>query len=198
MFPLIETIKVLDGQPYHLEWHQQRLEHAFKELFHARPAYHIADILFVPDNFTTSLVKARLLYNVEEYEWQFEPQVEAHIQSLKLVYDQHIDYQLKYRDRSHLENLYKKRDRCDDILIVKNDMITDTFYCNIVLFDGKKWVTPKFPLLKGTCRARLLSDKMIEEEIIRPADLKSYKYFKLINAMRDFEDAQEIPVSSIY
>ena len=198
MYPLIETIKIIAGNPQNLEWHQHRFTSSISQYYGKKSTYKLEDLLFVPEEYSKGIVKARFSYNAAEYLWNFEPYVLQEINSLKIIYDDKIDYQLKYSDRSYLENLYSKKGECDDILIVKNGMITDTSYCNIVFSDGTNWITPSFPLLKGTCRARLLYENKIREDIIKPGQLKSFKYFKLINAMRDFDDAEELPLSVIF
>ena len=197
MYPLIETIKIIDGNPQNLEWHQHRFTSSISQYYRKRSTYKLEYLLLVPEEYSRGIVKARFSYNATEYLWKFEPYVLQEIKSLKIIYDDNIEYQLKYSDRSYLKNLYQKKGECDDILIVKNGMIADTSYCNIVFFDGTNWITPIFPLLKGTCRERLLHKKKIKEEIIKPDQLDSFKSFKLINAMRDLCDVQELPVSVI-
>ncbi len=197
MYPLIETIKIVDGIAVNLEWHQRRYESAVREYLKTDTVYNLANILSIPGSFSRGMIKARLLYGATGFKWQFEPYVFRKISSIKIVYDDHIEYNFKYSDRSSLERLFAQRDNCDDILIVKNGLIADSLYCNIIFFDGTNWITPDRPLLRGTCRERLLHHKKIQEKMITPDQIKSLKYFKLINAMRDFNDSEDIPVSEI-
>ena len=55
----------------------------------------------------------------------------------------------------------------DDILIVKNGLLTDTSIANIALYDGNDWYTPLHPLLKGTKRAELLDKGVLKEKEIK-------------------------------
>jgi 4-amino-4-deoxychorismate lyase len=115
-----------------------------------------------------------------------------------MVVDNEIDYQFKYTDRARLEEL-KRRTKADEILIVKNGYITDTSFSNIIFFDWEnKWVTPATPLLKGTKRKELLEKGMIHEKEIRPYDLKDFTKARLINAMLDIEDGEEIETGNIF
>ena len=66
-------------------------------------------------------------------------------------------------------------------------MVTDTSVCNIVFFDGQKWITPSTPLLCGTARARLLADGTIEERPVAESDIHKFEAFRLINALRHFD-----------
>jgi len=197
MYPLFETIKILDGNIYNLKWHQWRFEKSYKHFFSKHANYFIEDVISLPDNVKTGLFKLRFSYDLNHYELAFKPYIIKEIQSLKIIHDNTIEYTLKYSDRNHLNTLLEQRENCDEILIVKNGLITDTSFTDIILFDGEKWKTPKTPLLKGTCRERLLHEKKISEAEIKADDLYKYQLFKLINAMRDFDEAESVDVRNI-
>jgi 4-amino-4-deoxychorismate lyase len=108
-----------------------------------------------------------------------------------------IYYSLKFTDRSQINGLLKQKGDYDDILIVKNGFITDTSISNIVFYNGNEWTTPATPLLKGTCRDKLLKEGKIKEEIIKINDLHKLKSFCLINAMI-CGDLLPIPIENIY
>jgi len=80
-----------------------------------------------------------------------------------------------------------QKEQCDDILIIKKGLVSDTSIANIAFYDGKLWFTPKAALLKGTCRTRLLLEGKIIEKEIRVEDIKKYKKIALMNAMIDFD-----------
>ena len=75
------------------------------------------------------------------------------------------------------------RDGSDEVIIVRNGLLTDTSYTNIALFDGCEWLTPKLPLLAGTQRASLIDRQRLREADIRADDLWSFDYIALFNAM---------------
>ena len=77
------------------------------------------------------------------------------------------------------EMLDKKGD-CDDILIIRNGLITDMSYANVAFFDGTQWLTPRIPLLAGTCRERLL-----ETGPIREADIADIRPGPVFDRFRD-------------
>jgi 4-amino-4-deoxychorismate lyase len=89
----------------------------------------------------------------------------------------------------------KKIDPEQQIIFIKDGRITDSSYSNLIFYDGYRWLTPGEPLLAGTMRASLLADWKIHEEHINPNQLHLFKTFKLINALNNFEDAPEYPVS---
>jgi 4-amino-4-deoxychorismate lyase len=94
--------------------------------------------------------------------------------------------------------LFAQRDNADDIVIVKNGLVTDAFAANLIFFDGQKWVTPNTPLLKGTQRQYSLDQGIISETEIKESDISSFQKVGLINAMVSFEDMPVIPVEKIY
>ena len=105
------------------------------------------------------------------------------IHSLKLVTCNDINYDYKSADRSHLQKLKEQRGDCDEIIIVRNGLLTDSSYSNIALFDGEHWYTPKHPLLKGTMRQSLIDQGILQECVLRPEDLNRFTKVSLINAM---------------
>ncbi len=116
---------------------------------------------------------------------------------MKVVGCDSIEYNYKYENRECLNELLELKQNCDDILIVKNKKITDTSFSNIVFFDGKKWITPSTPLLKGTKREKLLSDGKIVQNEIKLNDLKYFQKAALINSMLDLED-NVISIGNVY
>lgn len=187
---MFETIKVIDGVPQHLSWHQSRLNDSYCRYFKRFGGPILEEVIRVPAGYRQGTVKCRFLYNRSAYAAEFSHYSPQTIRSLKLVDGDHIEYSMKYTGRDSLEQLTRQKGDCDDILVVQNGRITDTSYTNIVLFNGELWVTPIYPLLHGTCRARLIKEGRIREGDIRVEDLQHYKTFRLINAMMDF-DAQE-------
>ncbi len=97
------------------------------------------------------------------------------IQSLKIVHHDAIDYQHKYEDRTALANPFGQRCEADDILIIKDGRITDSYYCNIAFRDSdRRWLTPSEPLLNGTKRQRLLEKGLIYKQNIRVDDIAQF------------------------
>jgi len=197
MYPLFETICVKDGVIQNLEWHQKRYERSYSDFYLKKPTEKLFEDVVVPFEFSTSLCKLRISYNEFSKKIEFEESSFIIGKTLKLVHVEHIDYSLKYTDRDQLKLLFAQRGACDDVLISKNGMITDTAYANIVFTDGTKWYTPSTPLLKGTCRARLLAEKSIELADISIKDLKQYIGFNLINAMNDLDKDNFVKIENI-
>ena len=128
------------------------------------------------------------MYGAEGIEQvEYIPYVMRCIQSLQIVTDDAIDYSYKSTDRSALNALLAQRGNCDDIIIVKNGLVTDTSFTNIAIYDGTHWLTPRTPLLAGTQRARLLDEGSIQVADITPDMLRQAQRVRLFNAMTSFE-----------
>lgn len=179
----LETICSRFGQPQNLAYHQSRLERALHSLGSAKK-YNLAELLEPPK---TPLCKCRVIYDTQKLTIEYTPYEKRQIRSLKIVYNDEIEYEHKYLNRELLGELFALRAACDDVLIVKSGLIRDTSIANVAFFDGRDWVTPKRPLLCGTTRERYLKSGKIIAKDIFVDDLKSFKGVALMNAMIDFD-----------
>lgn len=198
MSQYFESIQLLNGELKNLGFHQERFERTRSETMGLKLHPQLSDAILIPEGLEQSLLKCRVIYEQEIIRIEYEPQTVRKVRSLKLVYSDFIEYGFKYTDRSELEILFNQRGDCDDILVVKNGCITDSFYANVVFRDGERWITPDTPLLTGTMRASLLRKGLIGLSRITPEDLAGFQTLKLINAMNDLQQAPEIPIDSIY
>ncbi len=187
MYPLFETIRVVDGNLMNIHHHNERFTRSRKNLFHLDDKIYLEDIIDLPPYAKTGLYKCRIVYTSEIISVDFEPYTPRTIQSLKLVTCDSINYSYKYLDRRVLMELKTQRGEADDILIIKEGLLTDTSYSNILLFDGQSWVTPKTPLLAGTLRNSLISNGIAREKFLTVKHLKQAKKIRLINAMLPFD-----------
>ena len=198
MCRLLETIKIKQGKIYNLSYHQKRFNLARQELLGKRDAVLLVDHIKPPAELFHCTIKCRIIYHemIEKVEYiAYQPHP---VHSLKMINADELNYQYKWENREPLNQLLLKKENCDNILILKNNQMTDTTYSNIIFFDGINWLTPAYPLLKGTKRAQLLNEEKIREEEIKLADLKHFKKAKLINAMLDFEnETHVIPIENI-
>jgi 4-amino-4-deoxychorismate lyase len=131
-----------------------------------------------------ALLKCKVIY--DEYgvlDVQYEPYKKRNIESFKVVYDNSIEYYKKSLNRECLDTLFEQREDADEIIIIKNNLLTDTSIANIALFDGNRWLTPKNPLLLGTTRQRLIEEQIIYEAQLTVNDLKNAQQIALLNAM---------------
>ena len=190
MFQLFEAIKVENGKLFNIEYHNERLNRSRKELFGIQGFIDLKEAVKIPKDIGKGLYKCRVVYDKKINKIEFLPYIKPKIKTLKIIECNDIDYKYKYLDRTKIEELLKQKGEAGDILIVKNGLVTDTSIANICFYDGRKWITPDKPLLKGTKRAKLLKEGLISEEKITQKDIKKFKKASLINAMLDLEDVQ--------
>jgi 4-amino-4-deoxychorismate lyase len=198
MYPLVESLKLKGGILQNLEYHQSRMNCSMDELFPKAQKINLKKVVSIPEDCVAGVYKVRVVYGSSVEKIEIEPYSFRTIRSLKVVRHESVDYHLKYTDRQILQELFAQRGDCDDIIIIKNDRITDSFAANLLFFDGKNWHTPTTPLLKGTKRQLLLDRGVISEKEIREEDIRSYPKVGLVNAMVDFEEMPIVPVEQIF
>jgi 4-amino-4-deoxychorismate lyase len=185
---LIETIKLLDGAFFNLSFHNERLNRSRRDLWGCQDTLDLQSVL--PAASDCGLYKCRVVYAETVVRVSVEPYRKRIIRSLRLVEDNEVVYAYKYENRDKLSALSAQRAGCDEIIIVKHKLVTDTSYTNLAFFTGQAWLTPATPLLKGTKRAQLLASGSLKEEEIRISDLKKFKKVALINAMLDLGECE--------
>lgn len=146
--------------------------------------YDLASLIKAPDR---ALYRCRIVYDRDKIDITYLPYTPRSVSTLQLLQAGHLDYALKYSDRDALDHLFEQRGDADDILLVDGQNILDTSIANIAFFDGKVWLTPRQPLLRGTTRARLLDEKKIIEADLTVEMLENFQGFALMNAMTGFQ-----------
>ncbi|MEO9850708.1 MAG: aminotransferase class IV [Reichenbachiella sp.] len=132
--------------------------------------------------------KCRVEYDATNIDIDFIPYINPRVNSLQVIVDDEINYDFKSADRSGLTDLFNRRKEADDIMIIKNGRITDSYFANLAFYDGIDWWTPKFPLLNGVKRQNLLDTGSIKEKDVFVDELGDFQTISLINAMNDLGD----------
>jgi 4-amino-4-deoxychorismate lyase len=176
---LLETIHILEGEALNLSYHQERLDRSRYQLgFHDT-----LELKLSPPK--EGEYRCRVLYEKEIEKIEYLPYKRKEISSFKLVHSD-IIYDLKYEDRREINALLEQYPEADDIIIIKDSLVTDTSIANLSFFDGANWFTPKRPLLHGTCRQRLLDAHKIIASDIDYRSLNDFSKIAVMNAMTDF------------
>jgi 4-amino-4-deoxychorismate lyase len=187
MSRLLETLQLKNGTLQNVEYHNRRMISSSRALFDLDKKTDLQNEVTIPPKYRTGIYKCRVVYNENIDTIEFIPYEIRPVLSLKIVHGE-IDYSHKFEDRSAIKGLFAKRENCDDILIIKNNIVTDTSYCNIVFYRDGKWFTPSSPLLKGTKREKHLDEGIINAEEITIKDIQHYTKACLINSMLDIGD----------
>ncbi len=197
MCHFIESIKLQDGEFYRLELHQARVQKAFDDYFPTSEVINLLKILHQVDIPKTGIYKCRIVYDSEVRVLELTPYIRREIRNLKLVETDMDSIPYKTENRQKINEAFARRNNCDDVLLVKNSLLTDSSSCNIALWNGENWVTPRTPLIYGVNRAQLLAENKIVEEDIKAARLMNFQLIRLFNAMIEFGEL-ELDINSIH
>ncbi|WP_243347542.1 aminotransferase class IV [Parabacteroides sp. FAFU027] len=194
---LLESVRIVNGQWMNAAYHRQRMDDSTMELF--GKAFSVDfETIEIPAEYRKGIVKGRIIYDTQVREVGFDHYSSRKIGSLQLVYEDNIDYHLKWADRTALNELVKQKGTADEILIIKNGFVTDISYANVVVRYKDRLATPAHCLLKGTRRRQLLDQLVVVEEDITVDKLFQAESVIIINAMLGLEEAIEIPISRIF
>jgi 4-amino-4-deoxychorismate lyase len=183
MSRLIESIRVFNGVPNNLAYHQERMKKGCSEVLLMKDPWDLARKISECDVPSKGLFKCRVIYDDLNISISFLPYAPRPVNSLKIIHDDSVSYEHKFVDRARLENHFQNKGSCDDILIVSKGQVTDTSNANVVFIRDGKWFTPTTCLLKGTMRQFLITTGRLTECEIGAEDIPQYDSFKLINAM---------------
>lgn len=177
----VETIRLEDGIPQGLDYHQERFERTRHAMRWQSPLQ-LSDYL-PKSNLPMGRCKWRIVYDEEVTEVSITPYTPRPISRIKLV-EADIDYIHKAIDRSGLEACFAQRGDADEVLIVRDGLLTDTSIANIALGDDQgQWLTPAHPLLEGTMRASLIEQAVLMPYDLTTESLSRYPYIRLVNAL---------------
>jgi 4-amino-4-deoxychorismate lyase len=198
MCQFIETIAYENGQFQRLGLHNERCNRTRKHFFGTLPPIEFESVLSIPEHLKHETVKCKVTYAKEIIHIDYDLYTIRAVHSLRLVVDDTIEYAFKYADRSKLNALFQMRGQYDDILIVKNGLITDTSYANIVFKKDGNWYSPQNPLLQGTRLASYLRNGRIISALLHPDDLHLYSEARIINSMISIESSPIVPIENIH
>lgn len=153
MCRFIETIQVRDGKLQNLTHHNRRMNETRQAVFGMADQLDILD--YTGDCPESGFYKCRVVYGREVCEVAFSAYTMRTVRSLRLVGSDTIDYRYKSTDRKELEALYALRGNQDDVLIVRNNLLTDTSIANVALAKEGVWYTTEDSLIERhkTCIA---------------------------------------------
>ena len=186
MSRFVESIKLHNGVFYRLKFHQKRVNKAFETFYPDEEPIKLLDIFnqtLIPQE---GLFKCRIVYDSETSQLEFMPYTRREINSLKVVEMNLESKPYKPEDRTAYNEAFALRGDCDDVIISRNGILTDSSYTNLAFFDGTNWFTPWKPLIYGVNRAELLENGKLIEKDIKVEDLKDFQQITLFNAMIEF------------
>lgn len=198
---LLETIRVEHGRPWRLERHHERMRRSAGELGFSAPSWNelretIDRLLrerILPD---PGRYKVRLIYRERVLREETERYTLPRPLSAVVVEAGDLSYSQKLADRAALNALQATVGPRAVVIFARDRLLTDCLYANLLFDDGRRWLTPRRPLLSGVMRGELLDRGCVEEADIAAAELHRFERVALINAMIDPGDVT-VPVGSV-
>jgi 4-amino-4-deoxychorismate lyase len=178
-----ETIKISNNKIHNIKYHNDRFNKTRLDIFNIQTKINLQDYIKIPQ--TKNIIKCRILYKENIHSITYTKYIQKKISSFLIVENNDIQYHYKSNHRQNINNLTQSNN-LDEILIIKNNLLTDTSISNIAIFLNNKWITPKQPLLKGTMRNKLLYDRLLEIADINKTMLLNATKIALMNAMVGF------------
>lgn len=193
MSRFLESLKISEGKVYHLRYHQARINQTAEYFgFSGFCLEKLAETIIFPPN---GLFKWRILYDETGITFQeILPYTPRIISKFVLVPAENLDYSFKFADRTAFSAYNFGIDA--EPIFVKNGLLTDATYANLIFRRNDEWFTPKTPLLKGVQQQFLIDNHLISEKDISAENLSEFQNFKLINAMMGLE-SKEYPTHLI-
>ncbi|GEN67050.1 aminotransferase class IV [Chryseobacterium rhizosphaerae] len=196
MSQFIESIKVEDQEIFLSDLHQKRVNQTFSH-FGKEDSIDLVKIYKNLHHDEDGLFKLRVSYDLDKrVRTQMIPYAIPEIHDFQLVENNSFDYSFKFEDRKELDKM-KMKSKAEEIIIIKNNHITDTSFSNLLFLKGKEWFTPSTYLLNGVQRQHLLKQKKIKEAEITLQNIKQFTHFQIINALNDFDDMFIYPIDRI-
>lgn len=184
----VESIKLLDGELFRLDYHQKRVVGTMKKYHSGHEIPNLADVISIGNDQKEGLYKVRIVYGSQIESVVISPYQTKKIKSIKVVHDDGISYSSKFLRRESLTDHYDQKGDFNEILFSKNGLLTDAYYYNMALCKNEQWYTPKTPLLHGVMRADLIDQGILLEQDISVKHLDKYDKICLINALTEFGD----------
>ncbi len=192
----IETIRITEGNISFLDYHQQRVDKTL--LDHNLPPLNIVKLLYnLPATVPKPICRCRIIYGQCPVQISFLPYTPIERERVKIIKNDKISYSYKYADRVEIDKILRFSN-CEDAIIVKENMITDSCVANLVFENKEGLFTPTTPLLQGTERQRLLDKGIISLREIALDNVKEYKHIYFINAMMPFGTMPPFPIKNLH
>ncbi|MDP4755431.1 MAG: aminotransferase class IV [Flavobacteriaceae bacterium] len=195
MYPFFESIRLLNGIAPDLNYHQARVNRTISD--HRGAPIDLELLMQQEKQPAQGLHKWRVSYNTQgDTKSVIQVYTAHHPSKIKLMDADHIIYRYKYENREAIHQLLSKSG-ASDIFMIRKGLLTDASYANLAFFNGAEWHTPKTPMLEGTQRAKFIEQAVLIEKDIYVDQLSQYQSFKRINAMMNWDDSPELPISML-
>lgn len=152
-------------------------------MFNANDHIDLRQHIQIPNQYLVGLVKCRIIYDYDILSVSFSSYTIRDIESIAIAQADETSYPYKYHERSNLSAIRDQYRDFDEVIMVRDGLLTDAYYYNIVLKIDGDYLTPRLPLLKGIMRAKLIANQRVIPKDLTLEDLKVSDKIYLVNAL---------------
>ncbi len=197
MYPFFESIAILNNHIQNLDLHQSRVNQTFFNYYPKQKPHELISLISINTKSSSPLIKVKFKYNANRSKIEYT-EYSTIIHNQFLLYEiPELQYHYKYSDRILFNYFDVPAAHQSEIIFIKNGFITDSRYSNLIFHDGYQWIIPEHTLLNGTQRKFCMENNKFNISKIHHSQLNSFKEFKLINAMNNFQNAANYSISLI-
>lgn len=199
MTKLFETIAIKQGRILNIKYHNERFLKGQLFLNKTPMIYDIKTLIDLNHadykNCHTDIIRCRITYDKHQVSVAYFNYMPKSISSYQIITCNNIEYDHKYDDRDLFNELSAQKGECDEIIIIKNNSITDCTIGNLLFLKNNQWYTPDTPLLHGTQRSYLLGTNQIHLATIKKDDIWQYEKVMMINALNEFDESRAVIIN---
>lgn len=177
-----ETIKIQNKQIQNIKYHNARFQKTIKNYYGIDTHILLEEYIDVSE-LSSDIHKCKIIYTNKIIKVEYSAYHIKQIKKIKLIYNNTQEYKYKFTNRKHIDII---PEGFDEIIFVKNGLITDSSVANVAILVGNDWITPLSPLLKGTMRQKLLDTHQIIVENITVDMITNASKIAFLNAMVGF------------
>jgi 4-amino-4-deoxychorismate lyase len=180
---LVESIRIEEGRPLLLDYHNKRLNYSRASLFG------VTDLIDLHDYIPTDLqdekvLKWRVVYGKTIELNEVAPYHQKTVFTLKIVDAGAICYDYKYLLRPELDRLFDQKGIAEEVIMINSKgLVTDAYYYSLVFEKNRQYYTPSSYLLPSVMRSYLMDKSILEVRTISAIDIDYYERIHLINAL---------------
>lgn len=193
MCQFIESIRLKNGELFNLELHQKRVEKTFLEFFPNSNAFDIKTTLQniqLPDN---ELYKIRIFYDSEIRILEILEYQKPHFSKYKCFHiPSDFNYDFKFANRQIFDQISKNTSKDTLAILVKNGLVCDSTFSNLIFEKSEKLFSPAKALLLGTQLQKLISERKIQLIDIAENQIKDFDKIYFVNALNPLDAASAI------
>ncbi len=195
MCQFIESIRVENGEVMALPFHQKRVNATFQHFFPKSKTISLQKIIEQEQIPQDSLYKLRIVYSSKLKSIEFQNYTIPLFRKIQLIeIPSDFDYNFKSTKRELFDQVSKQIEHDTLVILIKNGLITDSTFSNLVFEKSGELYTPSKPLLAGTMLQQLLKEKRIKSIPIQLADFESFEVIYPINAMNPLGQFEGIKI----